>query len=91
MAGQIGEYISTTPLKEWTPLVDVAGCTLTNGKKYSIYNNGATSIRFIASKETNPEFFGTVLSQGSIIYYKPIDGEKLLIKGVSFNLVISEV
>lgn len=91
MAGQIGEYISSTPLNEWTPLADIAGCSLTNGKKYSIYNNGAASIRFIASKDDKPNFFGTILTQGSIIYYSPIDGEKLLIKGTSFNLVISEV
>lgn len=97
MASQIGEYISTTGISTWTDLstiidwFDSTG-SFVEGKKYVIYNNSATSFRFISNKNTPEENrFGSFAPQGSKIYFSPEDDNKLYIKGNNFNLAISEV
>lgn len=95
MAQQIGEYISSQELKKWTALKDVAtfenGKSFVDGTEYTIYNNGGSSIRFIAVPDENTKLYGTVMTQGDLIHYKPQSGITLYIKGSSFNLAISEV
>lgn len=97
MAGYIGEYISnkTVELKTWTLLSSLitwkTGNGFTNGKKYAIFNNSPTTIRFISNNSPLESQFGTVMSQGSTIYYRPDRAENIYVKGTNFNLVISEL
>ena len=90
MAGQIGEYISSGKIADWTKLSELAGVTFDASKKYTILNNSGTTCRFCASTTADPEFYGSNLIQNSVIFYSPKAGD-LYIKGSNFNLAISEV
>ncbi len=95
MAGQIAEYISTEELTTWTDIEEVlmwfdeAG--FTDGKVYSIYNNSATTFRFLTGDIIDDDIYGTIVTQGSNIYFRPSNGSKLYIKGFNFNLAVSEI
>lgn len=86
---QVAEYISSVELKDWTDLESLVGYTFEEGIAYSIFNNNPNSILFCVS-ETTPTFFGTVFQSRDMLWYKPINGSKIWIKGKAFNLVISE-
>lgn len=90
MAGQIGEYISKEKITEWASLEELSGVTFSSGSKYTIVNNSGATIRFVATDEANPTYYGTILSQGGTIFYSP-DAGTLYVKGKNFNLAISEV
>lgn len=100
MAGQIGEYISEEKLDVWTDIESKikwlgTGSNSSNsfeeGKLYLIYNNSATSFKFVCTTDLDETTFGSYVNQGSMIYFKPTDDEKIYIKGTNFNLAISEV
>lgn len=98
MAGQIGEFISDEKISEWTDIEELAKWFgessddhFVEGKKYSIYNNSASSFRFICTADLDESAFGSYANQGSLIYFKPNSTEKIYIKGNNFNLAISEV
>lgn len=90
MAGQIGEYISKTKITEWTSLEELSGVTFSSGSKYLIANNSGATIRFVATSESDPTYYGTNLGYGEEIMYSP-DAGTLYVKGDNFNLAISEV
>ena len=96
MAGQIGEFITSDPVSEWVDLSEVAywfGSEegFEEGKVYSIFNNSSVSFRFISTDDLDEEAFGTYVPQGSIVYFRPNDGEKLYVQGEAFNIAISRI
>jgi len=90
MAGQIGEYISKEKITEWTSLEELSGVTFSDGKKYLIFNNSGATIRYVASDEADPTYYGTNFSQGEQMLYS-LSAGTLYVKGDNFNLSISEV
>lgn len=92
MSGQVAEYISFKPINEWTSLEElIDGFTFDNDKKYSIFNNGASTILFSTATAEKPEFFGSILSQKDTIWYNKGNAGTLFVKGENFNLAIWEV
>jgi len=96
MAGQVAEYIMPDEVAEWTELASVAfwfdgSSDFEDGKVYSIYNNSAVSFRFVVSSDLDEDTYGTFVPQGSVIYFRPNNGEKLYVQGSGFNLAISEI
>ena len=96
MVGHIGEFIYKDEINEW---VDLESLIVWYGDEESfsdehvscIYNNSAATFKYLAVENPSDDIFGSIVTQGSSIVYKPKDGIKLYIQGDNFNISISEM
>lgn len=96
MVGHIGEFIYNEEINEWVDLESLITWygdddSFSEEHVYCIYNNSGATFRFLTVEEPSDEMFGTIVTQGSSIIFKPKDGIKIYVKGENFNLAISEI